>query len=57
MLLWIMHSTLVKGTETFIYISVNFYFPIFVGILLFYYIINIPRVVDFERFGEEDKYN
>jgi hypothetical protein len=52
-----MHSTLVKGTERFIYISVNFYFPIFVGILLFYYIINIPRVVEFEKFGDEDKYN
>jgi hypothetical protein len=52
-----MHSTLVKSTERFIYISVNFYFPIFVGFLLFYYVINIPRVVNFEKFGEDDKYN
>lgn len=54
MLLWVMHSTLFKSTRRFIYISITYYFPIFVLILLFYYVINIPRVVEFQKFGRVD---
>jgi hypothetical protein len=57
MLMWVMHSTLFKSTRRFIYISITYYFPVFVMILLFYYVINIPRVVEFQNFGRVDKYD
>ncbi|TNV88031.1 hypothetical protein FGO68_gene5171 [Halteria grandinella] len=52
MLAWLMHSTLFKSTRTFIGITITYYLPIFCAIFLFYYVINIPRVVEFPSLGD-----
>lgn len=52
MLMWIMHSTLFKSTRRFIQVTITYYLPIFAIIFLFYYVINIPRVVEFQQFGK-----
>jgi hypothetical protein len=57
MLMWVMHSTLFKSTRRFIAVSITYYLPVFVLIFLFYYIINIPRVVNFDSFGNQDGYD
>ncbi len=46
-----MHSTLFKSTRRFIHITITYYFPIFLLIFLFYYVINIPRVIEFSKLG------
>jgi hypothetical protein len=51
MLMWVMHSTLFKSTRRFIQVSITYYLPIFLLIFMFYYVINIPRVVEFDSFG------
>lgn len=43
-----MHSTVFKSTRRFVNITIKFYMPIFILIFLFYYMINIPGVVNFE---------
>jgi len=57
MLMWIMHSTLFKSTRRFIQVSITYYLPVFVLIFLFYYVINIPRVVEFDSFGNQEVYD
>lgn len=47
LLAWIMHSTLFKSMKSFFSITMNYYLPFFVLTFVFYYIINIPRVVEF----------
>ena len=46
-LLWVLHSTLFQDNNLFFRVTSYFYLPIFCLIFLFYYIINIPTVVDF----------
>jgi hypothetical protein len=53
MLLWLMHSTLFKSTRRFIKITITYYLPVFLAFFLFYYFINIPRVVEFQNFGKD----
>jgi len=57
MLMWVMHSTLFKSTRRFIQISITYYLPFFLLIFLFYYVINIPRVVEFDSFGNQHTYD
>ena len=47
LLLWIMHSTVFKSTRRFFHITTTYYFPVFIIIFLFYYVINIPRVLNY----------
>jgi hypothetical protein len=42
-----MHSTLFKSTRAFIHITITYYLPVFAVIFLFYYVVNIPRVVEY----------
>jgi len=51
LLAWLMHSTIFKSTRWFFRVTVTYYLPFFVVTFLFYYFINIPRVVEFERFA------
>lgn len=46
-LLWLMHSTLFKSTRRFIRVTFTYYLPVFILVFLFYYVINIPQVVQF----------
>lgn len=50
-----MHSTLFKSTRKFIHITITYYLPLFFIIFLFYYVINIPRVVEFQKFGQGEE--
>ena len=47
-LFWIMHSTVFKSTKFFVNMTMKLYMPAFILIFLFYYMINIPGVVEFE---------
>lgn len=43
-----MHSTIFHSTKKFFEITVNYYLPFFVVTFVFYYVINIPRVIEFQ---------
>lgn len=48
-----MHSTLFKSTRSFANITNRFYLPVFVLIFLFYYLINIPGVIEYEMMRDD----
>lgn len=48
LLAWIMHSTVFVSIKHFFAITVTYYLPFFLLTFVFYYVINIPRVVEFE---------
>jgi hypothetical protein len=47
-LFWLMHSTVVSDTKLFAKVTIYFYLPCFTSIFLFYYLINIPGLVNFD---------
>lgn len=56
LLFWLMHSTLFKSTRAFIHITVTYYLPVFATVFLFYYVINIPRVVEFPSLTDLERW-
>lgn len=48
-----MHSTVVQDTKLFAKVSIVFYLPCFTAIFLIYYLINIPRFVNFKGLKED----
>ena len=47
-----MHSTVFKNMKRFFYLTVNYYLPFFLLTFFFYYVINIPRVFEFQKTKE-----